>query len=313
MMNDFVADSVISVDPAGSVVASPASPALAVATLATHPNRNPRERAWTPPIAILPAILARADGQATRFAMPVEGLRQDDNHPSRWILHPGNRYAPSLYHARWSHTNGRREEIRDTETHQLISERSYFKPRDEWLAGICPLGRPGDRLRVRESWQTHEDPATMIDGILYKIDNAFRPIENAMDAAEAWGIANCYSKMAKATKKANPHAFDPGVSKRPGSATLISLPQRPAGWRSSTSMPPWASRLTLTIASVSVGPLHAMVETSPQSYFAGPDPLSILSDFIAHWDTSYGKYAHQKATTAWEANPLAWSLELVTE
>src|SRR5687768_9447640 len=42
----------------------------------------------------------------------------------------------------------------------------------------CPYGKVSDLLLVRESWRTWERPADLVDGVLYRADGAFRPIEN---------------------------------------------------------------------------------------------------------------------------------------
>jgi hypothetical protein len=76
---------------------------------------------------------------------------------------------------------------------------------------------PGDVLRVRETWRT-EELEDGLDGVRYK-DDAFRPIEDTVSAADAWIEAN-FSGMGR--------------------------------WRSPATMPAWASRLTVQVEAVMV-------------------------------------------------------------
>lgn len=50
----------------------------------------------------------------------------------------------------------------------------------------CPHGVPGDLLYVQETWRTYERPEDLVDGILYKIDNVFVPIQNTHTASDLW-------------------------------------------------------------------------------------------------------------------------------
>jgi hypothetical protein len=54
----------------------------------------------------------------------------------------------------------------------------------------CPFGVVGDRLWVREAWRTWEEPKHCVDGILYKGDGSFRPIEPTREAADKWIVAH---------------------------------------------------------------------------------------------------------------------------
>ena len=98
----------------------------------------------------------------------------------------------------------------------------------------------GDRLWVRETCRAHEItdaeadadtwklgdrldefPAYGLDGVVYTADNAFREIENTLEASERWGALNAY--------RGKRGAVVPGIH-----------------------MPRWASRITLEITEVRV-------------------------------------------------------------
>lgn len=81
--------------------------------------------------------------------------------------------------------------------------------------------RPGDTLYVRETWRTYERPIDGLDGVLYRADDAFRPIENTPEAADAWVKAH-----------------DNG--------------RHDEHWRPSILMPRWASRTSLRVVSVTL-------------------------------------------------------------
>lgn len=78
----------------------------------------------------------------------------------------------------------------------------------------CPYGETGDRLWVRETWRC-EELEDGLDGIRYKADNAFCPIENTRKASDAW----------------------------------IDARRDDSKWRPSIFMPRWASRITLSVTS----------------------------------------------------------------
>jgi hypothetical protein len=112
----------------------------------------------------------------------------------------------------------------------------------------CPFGAVGDELWVRENWRTHEDPKTLIDGILYQADGAFREIENTREAAERW--------MEAAHVKPRKEDY-----KRVANTNItVATPRKAKGWRPSIHQPRWASRLTLRVTSVRVERVNAISE-----------------------------------------------------
>lgn len=160
-----------------------------------------------------------------------------------------------------------------------------------------PYGRPGDRLWVRETWKpvevdvrTGDKPWQVkhgVDGILYKANNFFIPIENTPEAGEAWG-----------------EAYHP----------------RGEVWRPSIHMPRWASRLTLEVVDVRVERLQAISEEDARAEgitdggclnCGNPEPCECpyptpdaRDAFIGLWDSLNAKRGH-----AWDANPWVWVVE----
>lgn len=98
---------------------------------------------------------------------------------------------------------------------------------DAFMA-LCPHGIPGDRLWVRETWSPVERESDCVDGIKYRADGFFRPIENTRAAADLWMMAANSDHSGK--------------------------------WRPSIFMRRWMARITLEIASVRVERLHDITE-----------------------------------------------------
>ena len=115
----------------------------------------------------------------------------------------------------------------------------------------CPYGAVGDLLWVRETWRPEELPSGL-DGIRYAADDAFVPIRNTREAADAWVEVN--------TKR--------------------------AGWRPSIHMPRWASRITLGVDGVRVERLHAIDQAG-----AVAEGFTDVSCLRTVWDGINGKRA----------------------
>lgn len=130
----------------------------------------------------------------------------------------------------------------------------------------------GTRLWVKEAWRTVERKSDGVDGILFRADDAFVPIENTRAAADAWVDAHHNGKH--------------------------------AGWRSPVFMPRWASRLTLEIISVRVERVQSISEEDakaegselPECNYAGrcnlPTPPRILSCQLELPESSYAGRCH---------------------
>lgn len=142
----------------------------------------------------------------------------------------------------------------------------------------CPYGQPGDRLWVRETWQTQELPDGL-DGVLYKASlntaNEFRPIENTQEAGYKWLEAH----------------------------------RRDQHWRPSIHMPRWASRITLDITDVRV---ERVQEISDEGLFAegwdGPGRAMDVPD-VANWFTYLWNSINEKRGFGWTTNPWVWVIE----
>ncbi|MDD5065284.1 MAG: hypothetical protein PHQ35_11075 [Phycisphaerae bacterium] len=104
---------------------------------------------------------------------------------------------------------------------------------EEGCQRICPYGQLRDRLWVKETYRAEElaDDTTEgqpgLDGIRYKADGFFRPIENSREAADRW---------------------------------IDARGEKSGIWRSSMFMPRWASRITLEILGIEVRRLQDITE-----------------------------------------------------
>jgi hypothetical protein len=177
----------------------------------------------------------------------------------------------------------------------------------QYAKGIeCPYGRVGDRLWCRETWRTFERPEDGVDGILFRADNHFQPVENTRDAADQWVIAHDNGK----------HCDQ---------------------WRPSIFMRRWMSRLTLEIVNVRVQRLQEISmedciaegvqipvtrqdcpqgKARPLIRLTGKfPPVQYLpsegdrteadfyrAEFASLWNEINGKRA------AWESNPWVWAI-----
>lgn len=139
---------------------------------------------------------------------------------------------------------------------------------------VCPYGRPGDKLWVRETWRCEERGEHGLDGVCYKADGKFIPIQNTKEASDAW---------LDARREGDP-------------------------WRPSIFMPRWASRITLEVVSVRV---ERVQEISREDCFAEgiafPEKLGPERMFAARisyqglWDR-----INAKRGFGWDVNPWVW-------
>ncbi|HGM5387443.1 TPA: hypothetical protein ACKP07_000271 [Serratia marcescens] len=154
--------------------------------------------------------------------------------------------------------------------------------------GLCPFGRVGDRLWVRETFAVlgNEDGCPIDwDGNLIKGDEK--------QAARIYK-ASCWQE--------------------PGNYGLWSIPDRDTqyegAWRPSIHMPRWASRITLEITAVRVERLndisHEDAKAEGCCYGRGggiPDFAVTPADhFPTLWASIYGE-------ESWNANPWVWVIE----
>lgn len=145
----------------------------------------------------------------------------------------------------------------------------------------CPYGVPGDRLWVREAWRP-EELADCTDGVRFRADDGFRPIENAPAAADRWleahgGIA----------------AVEAGTVAR---------------WRPSIHMPRWASRLTLEVTDVrvervqAIGPFDAGAEGAVFAKQQWSNVELPRDSFRILWDSLNG----ERVGCSWADDPWVW-------
>jgi hypothetical protein len=147
----------------------------------------------------------------------------------------------------------------------------------------CPYGRVGDRLWCRETWRTFERPEDGVDGILFRADNHFQPVENTHDAADQWVIAHDNGK----------HCDQ---------------------WRPSIFMRRWMSRLTLEITEVRVERVQDISEADILAEGVTVDhaakmtgiPWSDLPTLHHAWAAVWDHINWQKAS--YKSNPIAWAL-----
>jgi hypothetical protein len=155
---------------------------------------------------------------------------------------------------------------------------------------LCPYGKPGDRLWVRETCLAKElsddeaveyavqcgdpeYPQFGLDGVLYPADAHFRPIENTREASERWGKLSTYGGRRSAVVPA-------------------------------IHMPRWASRITLEIVDVRVQRLNDISERDCCAEGCG-SPITRdckKPKFQGLWESING-------AGSWDANPWVWVIE----
>lgn len=147
----------------------------------------------------------------------------------------------------------------------------------------CPYGQPGDRLWVREAVRAAELPSG-VDGVHYVADGGFVPIQDTLQAAEAWMALNHYRGKCGATV--------PPIH-----------------------MPRWACRLKLEITRVRVERLRAINHLDAIAEGVGLNPSAAQVSmtppegeslprvmFRALWEQING-------AGAWEEDPWVWVVE----
>lgn len=153
----------------------------------------------------------------------------------------------------------------------------------------CPYGGAGDRLWVREVWAPVERAEDHVDGIRYRADESFSPIENTREAADRWVEA-----------ARNDHT---------------------GRWRPPIFMPRWASRIVLEVVEVRCQRLHAITADdaiaegmrlhhdgrwwrgAPHKVTGFPRCMPTARDAYADlWDTMHAK------RNPWGSNPWVWAV-----
>ena len=145
----------------------------------------------------------------------------------------------------------------------------------------CPYGEADDRLWVREKWKP-EELASGLDGVRYAADDGFQPIEDTMEAADAWN----------------------DVYHRKGDK---------GRWRPSIHMPRWVCRLVREVTAVRAEPLQnidnvdAIREGTPD--LRTHDNMWDMRQCFRHlWDSINGK----RPGCSWQDNPFVWVVTFQT-
>ncbi|EOE4356769.1 hypothetical protein ACUB3A_002277 [Klebsiella pneumoniae] len=131
---------------------------------------------------------------------------------------------------------------------------------------ICPHGKPGDRIWVREAFRVHSR-ATDVATLVYK-------------ASER----NSWTEQT--------HRVPVAVCNKPAT---------PEKWTPSLHMPRWASRILLEITGVRVERLRSMSQDDARAegVIAASGPMEAGLAFRELWDSIYGE-------ESWKANPWVW-------
>lgn len=152
---------------------------------------------------------------------------------------------------------------------------------------VCPYGKPGDRLWVREAWSLEMIGAF---GTAHGYDSTYELRFRADDVAREIHVA--------------PGESDPYIK--------LYYSQR-GDWRPSIHMPRWASRLLLEIVAVRVERLSDISEADGRAEGAPPAPYQCAPGYEAYtreyrlgferlWESING-------AGSWKADPWVWVVE----
>jgi len=145
---------------------------------------------------------------------------------------------------------------------------------------LCPFGRVGDRLWVREAYQ----------GPLFNFDQ----METYLEDTSKFERPEFCEYRADGDK--TPEYYDADDNLR-------------YGWKPSIHMPRWASRITLEIAAVRVERLNDISEedakaegVAPSQHIITPPEALYRVGFLKLWQSIYGE-------ESWRVNPWVWVIE----
>ncbi|WP_194434750.1 hypothetical protein [Klebsiella pneumoniae] len=178
----------------------------------------------------------------------------------------------------------------------------YTHVMDAHIYGLCPFGKIGDRIWVRETWSD-----VNLDGapaVAYRADDEVYDLMEDKSLLDEDGAFNYQ---------------DPRVRKYQFAAWHSDLISGIEGnWRPSIHMPRWASRILLEITGVRVERLNAISEEDARAEgiidggclncrepepcgCANPEP-DATDAFAYLWQSIYGQ-------ENWNANPWVWVIE----
>ncbi|WP_049300024.1 hypothetical protein [Serratia marcescens] len=176
--------------------------------------------------------------------------------------------------------------------------------------GLCPLGRVGDRLWVRETWS--DVNLEGIPAVAYRADgDVYSPMDDKSFLDECGAFNYDDSRVAKYYFAAWYSDLIEGVE---------------GNWRPSIHMPRWASRITLEITAVRVERLNDISEEDAKAegvralennFGNGPaycDYLLPNLDDTAEWynrasDSFKSLWKSIYGAESWRANPWVWVIE----
>lgn len=171
---------------------------------------------------------------------------------------------------------------------------------DAPIYGLCPFGKIGDRIWVRETWSD-----VNLDGapaVAYRADDEVYDLMEDESLLDEDGAFNYQ---------------DPRVCKYQFAAWHSDLISGIEGnWRPSIHMPRWASRLTLEITGLRVERLNSISQEDAQAEgmeltgwrptYSDPDSggevWTPYDNFAQLWESIYGE-------GSWKANPWVWVIE----
>ncbi|HBW7597291.1 hypothetical protein [Klebsiella pneumoniae] len=151
---------------------------------------------------------------------------------------------------------------------------------EQMVSIICPHGKPGDRIWVRET---------------------FCPVDDTQYGGEKWVDYRATPKF----EASHPAGWDCA----PNDAEALK-------WRPSIHMPRWASRILLEITGVRVERLNSISQEDAQAEgleltgwrptYSDPDSggevMTPYDNFAQLWESIYGE-------ESWKANPWVWVIE----
>lgn len=176
----------------------------------------------------------------------------------------------------------------------------YTHVMDAPLYGLCPFGKIGDRIWVRETWSD-----VNLDGapaVAYRADDEVYDLMEDESLLDEDGAFNYQAPRVRKYQFAAWHS------------DLISGIE--GNWRPSIHMPRWASRITLEITGVRVERLNRISQEDAQAEgmeltgwrptYSDPDSggevWTPYDNFAQLWESIYGE-------ESWKANPWVWVIE----
>lgn len=164
---------------------------------------------------------------------------------------------------------------------------------DAFIRHHCPLGQPGDRLWVRETWQA------LVLNSNYR-DWVNRDASGCPDYDEWWEAVETADLEAE---RKNNSSFS--LVYRAGASEAVLMDIELWGWRPSIHMYRWACRLVLEVTRIRVERLQEISgeDLRAEGYDFGLPRFEkdARRQFVASWDATYAKKG-----AGWVANPWVW-------